>query len=121
MKFQLGLLLLLVATTPAGSSESLSLQVSPRNSFAPANLQVLVRMAPDAGNRSLTIVADSEEFYRSSEIPLEGESAPRSVLVAFRGMPGGEYHVSATLFDSRGDRRARVQQQVLVLSSASAR
>ena len=117
----LWLVVLLVATTPAGGSEALSVQVSPRNAFAPANLQVLVRLAPDASNRSLSIVADSEEFFRSSEIPLEGDRAPRSVLVAFRGVPGGEYRVSAALFDSRGDRRALVQQQVMVLSSAWAR
>jgi hypothetical protein len=64
----LWLVMLLVATTPAGGREALSVQVSPRNAFAPANLQVLVRLAPDASNRSLSIVADSEELLRSSAI-----------------------------------------------------
>jgi hypothetical protein len=36
-------------------------------------------------------------------------------------VPGGEYHVSAALFDSRGDRRAQVQQQVMVLSVGGGR
>jgi hypothetical protein len=121
MKFLVCLPLLLIAPTPAGSHESLTLQVSPRSSFAPSNLQVLVRLAPDDDNRSITIEADSEEFFRSSQIPLEGRHAPRSVLVAFRALPGGEYRVTASVFGSRGDRRARAQQRVIVLSNGVGR
>jgi hypothetical protein len=121
MKFMLWLPLLLVVSTSAGGSAPLRLQVSPRNSFAPSYLQVLVRVEPDEANRSLTIAADSEGYYRSSEIPLEGERGPRSVLLSFREVPEGEYHVSAAVFDSRGSQRARAQQQVVVLSSGSVR
>jgi hypothetical protein len=104
------------AAAPVGGNSQLSIRVSPANSMAPAHLQVLVRMTPDVENRKLTIVADSGDFYRASEIQLDGDSGPRSVLVAFRELPGGEYHVSAALFNSRGDRRAVAQQQVMVLS-----
>ncbi len=119
MKFQLWLPILLIASTSAGGSEALSLRASPRSSFAPSNLQILVRLAPDDGNRSLTIEANSDDFYRMSEIPLEGGRAPRSVLVAFRALPGGSYQVTASLFGSRGERRAQVQQEIIVLSAGT--
>jgi hypothetical protein len=64
----------------------------------------------------LTVVADSEDFYRSSEVQLDGDRAPRTINVEFRNMPGGEYKVSGTLTDWTGQSRDVVQQTARVLS-----
>ena len=54
-------------------------------------------MEPKDENRSIEIIAESEEFYRSSEVPLDGDRAPRTSLLEFRGLPAGAYQVRAIL------------------------
>ena len=106
----------LTAITASGG-EQLRLAVSPAQSFAPSNLNIRARVVPHADNRALTIVAESEDFYRSSEVLLEGDHAPAMITFEFRGVPGGEYLVSAVLTDSVGRRRAIAEQQVRVIPS----
>ena len=101
----------------ASGGEQLRLAVSPAHSFAPSNLNIRATVVPNADNRALTIVAESEDFYRSSEIPLEGDHAPATITVEFRGVPRGEYRVSGVLTDSIGRRRAIAEQQVNVIPS----
>ena len=99
----------------ASGGEQLRLAVSPAQSFAPSNLNVRARVVPNAENRSLTIIAESEDFYRSSQVQLEGDHAPATITFEFRGVPGGEYLVSAALTDSLGRRRANAEQHVRVI------
>jgi hypothetical protein len=106
--------LTLIAVSVRGD-EQLRLAVSPAQSLAPSNLRIRVRVVPHADNRSLEIVAESGEFYRSSRISLEGERAPVTNMFEFRGLPGGEYLVSSVLTDSRGHRRAIAEQQIRVI------
>jgi hypothetical protein len=76
------------ATSVGAAKEQVSIRVSPAVSFAPADLVIQTRIEPDVNNRAMAIVADSEEFYRSSLIPLEGDGAPKrlgSPFVACRG------------------------------------
>jgi hypothetical protein len=104
------------AAAPSGEAGAiLTMRVSPRQSFAPVNLRISVSTEPHADNRSVTIVADAREFYRSSEIPLEGDRAPRTVTIEFRSVPGGEYEISGTLLDSTGRRRAFVRETARVI------
>jgi len=103
---------------PASGGEQLRLAVSPAQSFAPSNLNIRARLVPNAENRALTIVAESEDFYRSSEITLEGDHAPATITFEFRGLPGGEYIVSGVLTDSVGRRRAIAEQHVRVIETA---
>ena len=69
--------MVLTATAVTGAKEPLSIRVSPAFSFAPANLVIRTSVEPDAENRSMEVIADSAEFYRSSTIALEGDRAPR--------------------------------------------
>jgi len=101
----------------ASGGEQLRLAVSPMQSFAPSNLNIRARVVPNAENRALTIIAESEDFYRSSQITLEGDQAPATIMFEFRGVPGGEYIVSGVLTDSVGRRRAIAEQQVRVIES----
>ena len=112
---------LLTIAFPVNAGESITVAVSPRQSFGPTNLTVRVRVQPDADNRALQIVADSGEFYRSSQIQLDGERAERTVVVEFRGVPSGDYEVYGVLFNSVGHRRAMARQQASVLSQGGER
>jgi hypothetical protein len=107
--------LLALTTMSASGDEQLKIAVSPAQSFAPSNLNIRARVVPNAENRAIEVVAESDEFYRSSQIPLEGEHAPATILFEFRSLPGGEYQVYGILTDSVGRRRAVVQQQIRVL------
>src|ERR1044072_1084836 len=106
---------LLTVAFPVDAGEMITMAVSPRQSIGPTNITVRVRLEPNADNRSLEIVADSGEFYRSSQIQLAGERAERMVVVEFRGVPSGEYQISGVLFNSVGQSRAMARQQAFVL------
>lgn len=111
--------LLLTSTLPLGAGERMTLRVSPSVSFAPANLIVRTYIENDAENRGVEIVAESTEFYRSSEIQLDGERAPRTTTFEFRSLPPGTYEVKATLLGRGGAPRASVRQQVNVIASGA--
>jgi hypothetical protein len=99
----------------------LTMTVAPHLSFAPADLRVRLDVTPNARNRSLVVVAESDEFYRSSERPLDAEDAPRSFTIQFRGLPPGEYLVSSEVKDADGGRCAFVHQEIRVLAGAATR
>ena len=117
--FTFGLLLSSALSLNAG--ERLAIVVSPRHSFAPASLVVRVHITPDVANRALEVVAESADYYRSSRIQLDGESAPATSLLEFRSLPGGDYDVRATLIDSTGRQRASAREHVVVIASAGDR
>jgi len=73
-----GLLLASAATLPLGAGEPITMKVSPAVAFAPANLVVRATIPSDADNRAVEIAAESPNFYRSSEIELEGDKAART-------------------------------------------
>jgi hypothetical protein len=110
---------LVLAGMAASGGEHLRIAVSPARSMAPSNLNIRARVIPHAENRALEIVAESDEFYRSSQVPLEGDRAPATIMFEFRAVPGGEYSVYGILTDGSGRRRAVVQQQVMVIGSGS--
>ena len=116
----LGLLMCTVAM-PAGAGEHdrMTLRVSPAVAFAPANLVVRATIPSNEDNRAVEIVAESETFYRSSEIQLEGENAPRTSQFEFRSLPPGTYEVRATLRGARGEERSTARQQVNVINSGA--
>ena len=107
----------LATTTVLSAKEPVSIRVSPAVSFAPANVIVRTRLEPDADNRALEIVADSDRFYRSSTIGLDGDRAPKTVILEYRSLPPGEYKVSAAVIGAAGQRRALARTQVNVIES----
>jgi hypothetical protein len=112
---------LLTIAFPVDAGESITIAVSPRQSIGPTNLTVRLRVEPNADNRVLEVAADSDDFYRSSMIQLDGERAARTVFVEFRGVPSGAYQVSGALFNSVGHRRGLARQQAFVLSRGGER
>jgi hypothetical protein len=106
-----------LTTISASGGEQLRIAVSPAQSFAPSNLNIRARVVPNDSNRALQIVAESADFYRSSQVQLDGERAPATMMFEFRGVPGGEYLVYGILTDNGGRQRALAEQQVRVISA----
>jgi hypothetical protein len=96
----------------------LTMTVSPVHSFAPMNLTIRFHVEPDAGNRVLEVVAESDEYYRSSRIQLDGDEAPRTISLEMRNLPVGDYDVRGTLIDNAGRQRLAISKQVVVIASA---
>ena len=109
--------LILTAALPLDGLEPLTIVVSPAVSFAPATVRIRARIEPNADNRRLTIVADGLAFYRSSDVPIDGEQAPKTFELSLRDMPGGEYEVYAFLTDTFGRQRAVAHQTTRVIST----
>jgi len=106
---------------PVAARELLAIRVSPAVSYAPANLVVRTIIEPDASNRAVEIVADSDQFYRSSVVQLDGERAARTSVFEFRGLPPGNYEVTAALIGLDGHARAIARTQVNVVESGASR
>src|SRR5207249_10128857 len=71
--------LVIFGFTAAGAAgDKLSVRVSPTVAFAPANLTIRTMVEADPDNHAVRISAESPDFYRSSEVGLEGEDAPRT-------------------------------------------
>jgi hypothetical protein len=115
MRVTLMFAVLSLSTISVNGGEHVRVAVSPLISFAPSNVRIQVRMVPSDDNRSLEVVAESGEFYRSSQVQLEGATAPAAMLFEFRDLPGGDYHVYGILTDSAGGQRAIAHQTLKVL------
>jgi hypothetical protein len=112
--------LLIVTAGQLGANERLTLRVSPSVAFAPANLVVRTMIVADKDNRAIEIVAESPNFYRSSEMQLDGERAPHTTTFEFRSLPSGTYEVRATLKGSGGHQLAYAEHKVNVVDTGVA-
>ena len=95
--------LLSVASGDA-TENRLRIEVSPRIGAAPAAVRIRSYVTPDPANRALQVVADSDGFYRSSIVPLDGANAALITETIFRDLPGGEYEVSVWLVAANRER-----------------
>src|SRR5260221_11867658 len=113
MKTGLGICGLIVLTVlPVDGEGPLRVAVTPIHSFAPATVTIRARIEPSADNRTLAIVADGGDFYRSSEIPLDGDRAPKIVDLRFANLPAVDYQISVVLADGAGGQAPVVVQSV---------
>jgi hypothetical protein len=108
---------LLVIVTPAGAGEKLAMRVSPAYSYEPASLTIQLSIEPDAENRLVRVTAESAQFLRSSDLALDGDRAPRTNMIWYRGLPAGDYDVRSLLLGARGEERATVSQALSVLGT----
>jgi len=91
---------------PADKADELTLRLTPRFVSAPGYLRSLIRVAPNDANRLLRVEIDSEGFYRSSDIQLDGASAPMSHFMDWKDVPAGKYDLIVTVLGPSGDARA---------------
>src|SRR5262245_46758065 len=87
----------IAVSVPAVAEDRLKLTVDPTVAVSPTDVRIKARVAPNAENRLLEVVAESSNFFRSSEQPLNGASAPRVTSIVFHHLPAGDYLVTATL------------------------
>jgi hypothetical protein len=103
---------------PLGAAERVTMTVSPIQSLAPSDIVVRVHVAPDAANRSVVIVVDSGDYYRSSVVPLDDERRPRMVVLELRSVPAGDYEIRAVVVDAAGHELGSVRKQAIVVGDS---
>jgi hypothetical protein len=116
MKKTIGLLLglFIVATASTGASQRLAVD-APTVMLAPGHLVVRTLVDPDPENGAIQVVAESSDFYRRSEIELDGNAAPRSSTFEYAGLPRGTYEIHVVLLDAHGEQRAAVVRRLDVI------
>src|SRR6266700_1103316 len=82
---------LLGALSGVDGAEPLRLRLTPAASRAPGFVTVEASIEADASNRLLEVVGASADFYRSSEIEIDGAEGPRVSVFKFPNLPAGEY------------------------------
>ncbi len=100
--------------------EALQMQVSPAVQRAPAMLTVRVMVESSSENRRLQVVAESESFYRSSEVEIDGANSSPLRVFQFRGLPTGRYEITGLLVGTQG-RRAMISRVAEVVPSPGER
>jgi hypothetical protein len=85
--------------SPARSQDTnpITVSVVPGSCLAPCTVRVTVRIAPEESNRSVTITAESLDFYRRSTRQLDGAEAPRLHELRLNEIPAGLYDVRVTV------------------------
>jgi len=96
-----------LSTPRSPAKELVEIKVRGYYFAAPATVPMVVAVEPAARNRMLVVEADSDDYFRSSAIELEGENEKRLHTVEFRSLPAGTYEI-----------RARVMSKNEVLGTA---
>jgi len=92
-----------VSQTPQGRLIQ-SVSISPVVAFAGADMRIVVRVQPEAGNRRLQLSVDGATFYASTERQLDGVDGARAHTFNLQELPAGEYQIVAVLEGNDGVR-----------------
>jgi hypothetical protein len=106
-----------LASPSLGAGTSLAVQ-APTVMLAPGHLVVQTVVEPDPANRAIQVIAESPDSYRSSEVQLDGDTAPRRNTFEFKDLPSGSYEIHAMLLGSGGQQRALVVRKLEVIAHA---
>lgn len=90
-------LLFLSVPVRAGDKAITKLEVSPYVSTSPVAVTWRVFVPKHEDNRRLTLVIDGDNFYRLTEIQLDGLEAPGVFQSTFGRVPCGVYAVAAAV------------------------
>jgi uncharacterized protein (DUF58 family) len=95
--------ILLVSGDLRGSAP-LRLQVSPAFSRAPGRVTVRVTVESATENRLLQVVTASANYYRSSEVQIDGNDGSTFKVFEFNNLPTGQYQITGVLLGTNGPR-----------------
>ena len=95
------------------ANDFVQLHVSPVLSDR-GDMLVQVLVTRDAENQWMRVTAESEAYYSSSEMELEGEYSARVKVIRFRGVPAGWYEVTGTVFDHHQHVKGLARRSVMV-------
>lgn len=98
----------------SASSGDIDLRVRPLVGRAPAYVSATIHVSAAADNRLLRVTLDSEGFYRSSDVQLDGDRAPVQHSLVWRDVSAGTYDVIVELYGSNG-RKQTVRRQLFVV------
>jgi hypothetical protein len=107
---------LIGAAMPLDGGQPLTMRVTPAMAPEPAIVTITVAVEADDRNRLLEIDASSGNYFRSSQVQLEGREARHVYNFEFRDVPRGRYEVTGLLTGTDG-RRVEVTRVFMVLSS----
>ena len=100
--FTVAIIISAALITPSSPAKEL-VEIKVRGYYfaAPATVPVTIAVEPGARNRALVVEADSDDYYRSSLVELDGDKEKRLHLVEFKSLPAGEYTLRARVMASK--------------------
>ena len=104
---------LVIAAASGAADDMVEIRLTGRYYSEPATVRITVAVEPAAENRRLVIEADSERYFRSSALMLDGEKEKRLHSVEFKSLPAGAYVLRAEV-RSLDDVLAMVQEDLVV-------
>ena len=105
-----------VKNKPAHKSDSpVTVRLSPVFAIEGSPVRAMVRVVPNSDNRLLRIMVDSENYFRSSDVELNGDDAATTHYLALNSLPAGEYFFIAVVYGTHGE-RARIGEEFRLLS-----
>ena len=102
------------AEVVAEQRAKLEMRLSGSVALAPAVLRSTVFVEQHPDNRMLRVSIDGENYFGSSDIPLEGADSRRSHQLTWKDLPAGEYQISTELFGATGPRAVLVRRFIVV-------
>jgi len=105
--------ILVTGTLLAPAKEIVEIRVRGHYYAAPATVPVVIAVEPRSENRTLVVEADGEEYFRSSEVELDGEKEKRLHSLEFTRLPAGEYILRAQVKSKSGVLATAVRELVV--------
>ena len=100
---------LLAGALSSAADAPVTLAVRPTILFAGRDVRTTVHTPRDARNRELRIVVEAADYYKSSDVQLDGTDAPATHQFNWQGLPSGAYRVEAILTREGGETRSVTQ------------
>jgi len=100
---------LLAGALSSAADAPVTLAVRPTVLFAGRDVRTTVRTPRDARNRELRIVVEAANYYKSSDLQLDGADAAATHQFEWKELPSGAYRVEAILTREDGERRTATQ------------
>lgn len=83
--------------------------------FEPATLAIKIQVTPAEQNRAIVLSLNGDDYFRSSDLPLQGLAGPKTSWVTFPRVPAGSYTLSAIVLDAGNHMLERKDQTVFVI------